>query len=216
MGYIKSGRYTDTPKGYLTYPIVNTPGRSEERLQNILLIESPETRYVVECGDQIINEKRITKPLQEALEGVGAKITRIRRNHTEGRKKLLITVDSGDVIELPVEIRKKTRGSVLESIQIRVTGETVEELLKNIDSIKKYLSVWNINPTVCVWSQGGWKDAIPTDERKPVVDEVSNMKERERLKNIIADLKDEIQTLRAPLLTKQITEERKVMYGILK
>ncbi len=207
MAQIKQGRYTELPKGYITYPY--KPGEKNSMgLANVLLTERHDYRYLVEAGTTHIDEKRITKPLWDELQKQGCKVTRNRTASTMGRKYLTEN-------KIPVEIRKIMRSSKLEAIRIRLTGQTEGDLLENMKKIKSALAEWQIKPTECVWSQGDWKQSEEEYNKKPIVNQEDILKEQARLKNIVADLQDKIGSIEKPHLKKSIHEDRQVMKGIL-
>lgn len=207
MPQIKQGRYTDLPKGYITYPY-KLGDKNSMGLANVLLTERHDYRYVVEIGAIHIDEKRITKPLWDELQKQGCKVTKNRTTSTMGRTYLTEN-------KIPVEIRKIMKISTLEAIRIRVTGQTEGDLLENMKVIKSTLAEWQIKPTECVWSQGNWKQSEEDFDKKPIVNQEDILKEQARLKNIVADLQDKIGSIEKPHLKKSIHEDRQVMKGIL-
>lgn len=205
MGSRYSERYTDIPKGYLTYPY--SGDRNSIGLSSVLLTERQTTRYKVETGHISIDEKIIGKSLWKELEKIGCKVSTQRQLRITGRKYLTEN-------KIPVEIRKIINNKNLSAIRIRITGDTEGKLLENINAIKRYLEMWQIKPTECVWSQGNWKEET-TEENKKVVNQEDILKEQQRLKNIVADMQDKIRDLEKPLISKTIQNERKAKADVL-
>ncbi len=205
MVQIKPGRYTNLPKGYITYPY-NKTERNSNGLANILLTEDKRPRYIVGYENIEIEEKQLSTSLSNELVKIGCNVKKIYTISTCGRKTL--TPD-----KLPVEIRKIMKGKQLQAIRIRVAGETEGKLLDNMKKIKNALAEWQINPTECVWSQGDWK--TPVHDQAPIINQEDIIKEQNRLKNIVADLEDKLGSIEKPHLKKRIFEERQVMKGIL-
>ncbi len=207
MAQIKQGRYTELPKGYITYPY--KPGEKNSMgLANVLLTEKQERRYIVESGNLKMDEKQVSKALWNELQKIGCKVNIVHKTSTSGRRTLTPN-------KIPVEIRKIMRASKLEAIRIRITGETEGSLLENMKYIKSMLAEWQIKPTECVWSQGDWKQSEEEHNQKPIVNNDDIFKEQARLKNIVADLQDKIGSIEKPHLKKSIHEDRQVMRGII-
>jgi len=204
MADMKPERYTDMPKGYLTYPYV-LGNKNSMGLGRVLLKEKHENRYIVEAGNTRIDEKQICKQLWGELKTIGC---------TVSIKHVVSTTGKHIIAGIPVEIRKIRTKQSLSAIRIRVTGETHTEVIKRLDKIQEILKEWQIQPTECVWSQGGWKTI--TEETKPTVSPEEILKEQKRLKNIVADMQDKIQALEKPSLIKSMNNERKARAEVLK
>ncbi len=207
MVQIKQGRYTELPKGYITYPYM-AGEKNSMGLANVLLTEKQERRYMVESGNLKIDEKQVSKALWNELQKIGCKVNIVHKTSTCGRR--ILTTD-----KIPVEIRKIMRALKLEAIRIRITGRTEGELLDNMKIIKSALAEWQIKPTECVWSQGDWKQSEEEYNKKPIVNQEDILKEKARLKNIVADIQDKINGFEKPHLKKSILEDRRAMKGIL-
>lgn len=210
MAQIKPGRYSDEPKGFLTYNIIGE--RDTTGIQSVLLTERKNTVYRIESGDTKIHIHRVTKKLANALENVGVKTFKTMKIGTEGRR-ILTVFKEGNPVNLPVEIRKSVEGGKLIEIEIRATGKTPEDLLKNIDAIKKALSVWHIKPRQCVWSQGQWKEI--TAKKEPIVNETEIEKEMRRLRDIVQSQAYDLAEIKEASIKKAIRSDREVMKGIL-
>lgn len=197
------GRYTDQPKGYLTYPIIKDDGNSH-KLQNNLLKEYHETRYLWHRGTNVTT---VLKPFAEVLKLVGENIEVMKRPGTTGRDSLPVMID-GDEKIIPVEIHKMKENGEMIAIQIRVDTNDYRVLQRYMDAIQESLSKWRIQPKECFWSQGGWTEPVTVPEMN-----------EERLKKIakeIEDLKDQVNGLQRATLRNSMTEERKVRAAILK
>lgn len=139
MVKINPEKYTPQLKGYLTY----TP---KPEIEALLLDELYEKRYVVSFGDEVIEEHRVLKPLADLIKSNGGNVKTIKFRKTTGKKKLF---------DIPVEIRKLMKGSRLMGIRIRVTGDTVLELVKKLEVIKTNFAEYGVKPKECLWDRTG-------------------------------------------------------------
>lgn len=209
MPQIKSGRYTELPKGYLTYPIKGEKDTSG--IQSVLLREKRKGKYTIDTDGIRLEETRVSKALGEALSKVGVHVRISKKVITTGRKSLEVTKGEKKV-QLPVEIHKVMMGKELLDIQIRATGTTEGDLIENLNAIKNCLSVWHITPKECVWSQGAWQES---SQSKEPVKERELEKELERLKSIVESQASDLAELKEAPIKRAMRDDRNVMKGVL-
>lgn len=139
MAQIKPEKYTPLLKGYLTYP-------PDSKISALLLEERFEKRFIVTFGKDTVDEHRVTKDLAKLIETIGGNVKPVKVLRTEGKKKLF---------DIPVEIRKIMKKDKIDGIRIRVTGESVLELVKKIETIKENFSQYGLKPKECLWDRTG-------------------------------------------------------------
>ena len=133
----KPEQYSPDYKGYLTYP-------AHPKINGILLEETNRTIYKITLNNQAIESRALTKELNGLI---------IRDNGTVETKQVIKTFGKSRIFDIPVSIRKILKRKVLNSIRIRVTGKTIQEVIKNLDEIKKNMVKWGIEPTECIWDR---------------------------------------------------------------
>jgi hypothetical protein len=177
MANIKPGRYSDLPKGYLTYPIKKGNINSLGIIQVLLKEAKHKTSLLVfPTGEKCFIHTRYV----ELFKKRGIPIETIETHRERGRKKLTVTID-GLTQEVPIEVHRVNESGDIKEIQIRITAQTEGELIKRISAVQQYLSAWNIKPKECVWSQGGWQEAT---DLFVSVDKEKLSKEMERINKI--------------------------------
>jgi hypothetical protein len=214
---IRDGTYHDGPKGYLTYPIKKGDSNSAG-IMGVLLKEKRDIRYIVDFGDNKINEKRVSAPLAKYLKSMGIKVKVVDHITTKGINKINVSINNM-IKTIPIQVHKIFSNKELIEIQIRVTAATEGELVLNMYAIQNVLDKWQIKPKECLWTSGGWTEA----STKPLVAEHLISKEDQRLKEIIkkhesdiADIKDTVNDLRKTPLKNAVLAERKVRADVLR
>lgn len=210
MPQIKPGRYSDDPKGFLTYPILGE--KDTTGIQSVLLKEAKKSIYILDDDITKIKTERMSIKLSAALGDMGIRTIRTTKLITMGRKSLKV-FKAGKEVKLHVEIRKVMDGRKLIGIQIRITGKTAEDLIENINLIRNSLAKWHITPKHCVWSQGKWQEHIITEA--PIIPESETEKEMRRIKAILQSQSHDLAELKEERIKKSMREDREVMKGIL-
>ena len=195
MVAINPERYTKMMKGYITYP--NTPD-----ICRVLLEEVTKGSKTVEINGKFIHQDKIDLRLIDAIKSIGGKVHKATNVITIGRK---------NVFGIDVEVRKLTNKNKLESIRIRITGNTVKELLKNMDTIKEGMAKWGVEPKECLWTRSG--DISMEDT--PIVKEDDVKKEISMLKAKIDAQQQDITELKEKPIKKAMKEDRHVFNGVI-
>lgn len=134
---VKPEQYSPDYKGYLTYP-------SHEKINAVLLKESKDKRYFISFGGRSANNNAVTEELKQLILKSGGKVDYIEKLKTTGKTNLF---------NISVSIRKILKRSQLDSIRIRVTGKTIQEVIKKLEDIKNNMSKWGVKPTECIWDR---------------------------------------------------------------
>lgn len=153
MTKIKSDRYLQKYKGYLTYP-------PERILNGVLLDYYYEYNFNVKYGEEDIFTPYVKKDLSELIEKYGGIVEKVQVLRTRGKEKLF---------GIPVEIRKIKNKSVLEGLRIRLTSDNKDGLIQTIEFIKEKMSEYGIKPKECVWQKVDKN--IKEDTSKEVLEE---------------------------------------------
>lgn len=134
--------FTTDYKGYITYP-------PTEGVKEILLNKYNYPRYRISIGGDVLDN--ITSlPAQirdDIIKRADGTVEKTFEQKYTGKKK---------VFGLPVEIRQIVKSRRLDSIRVRVSGKSHDELLNNlqtvIDGVKRAAG-HEIPPHVCKWDR---------------------------------------------------------------
>ncbi len=134
---VKPESYSPDYKGYLTYP-------AHEKINGILLKEDRKVIYVISINNQVVENSAITPELKKIILASKGKI---------GTRDVIRTTGRTKIFDISVSIRKILKRHVLDSIRIRVTGKTIQEVIKKLEAIKSSMVKWGIAPTECIWDR---------------------------------------------------------------
>lgn len=214
-------KYTKDPKAYLTYPIDMDDKNGSNLLATLYRSDNEIWHKLTFDGDEWY-EKSVSKIIQPELIKIGVSIERVEIPSHKGRTSFTIETETGEDKEIKVMIR--TRGKSKDKkrfdAEIRITGKTSKELLSNVDGLKELISKWGIIPRECMWSTGEWTE---TDDpgvriRKSDMTRKDNfiLKEHERLKQVIGQMQEQIESIESSTNKKRVKEDRRVFNDILK
>lgn len=134
---VKPEKYSPDYKGYLTYP-------AHEKINGVLLEENRRRIHTIKLNNQCVDTHALTPELKKLLLDNRGKVETKEYVTTQGKTK---------IFDIPVSIRKILKRSKLDSIRIRVTGKTIQEVIKKLDDIKHNMVKWGIEPTECIWDR---------------------------------------------------------------
>ena len=217
----KIERDAAAPKGYLTYPVYRTRKGidvNSAQIESALCNTQRRTEYVIVHDGIRTGERYITKQFAELLNAVGIRTEQIVSDKQSGKKSLVVKI-RGEPRQIPVEISKTARRDDGYDIEVRVTGETHEDVLEQIHAIEDLLNKYCPVPKMCVWSQSDWEEVSALkrkeDREKAYQREIERL-DVKKLKNELDDLKDEINGIKSERLRATVVDERKARAEVFK
>lgn len=203
---IRSESHTDKKKAYLTYG-------PQPAAKARLLTETKKKVFDVLLDDKKIYRLReLNSKTKKALEDSGFIIDESWKIYYVGVRFFT----KADGTKIPVTVRQLKDKGVLKQIRVRITDNTHEDLMNKTYAVRDTLAAYGLKHKLCVWDRTG---ILEPEEKTPINKKITednmSLDEQHKLKNVVDDLKEELNELKNKPLKKAISDEREVRAGIL-